>query len=64
MPSGGSLRCATRAGYDPPAKPGRTIDYARCIRIEFERFCDRISERAAARRLTEERLAEILADEG
>ena len=30
---------------------------------EFERFCDRIAERAAARGLTEEKLAEILADE-
>lgn len=31
---------------------------------EFQRFCDRVGERAAARGLTEERLAEILADEG
>src|SRR5271166_1739008 len=30
----------------------------------FQRFCDRISERAAARGLTEEKLTEILADEG
>jgi prevent-host-death family protein len=30
---------------------------------EFQRFCDRISERAAARGLTEDELAEILADE-
>jgi prevent-host-death family protein len=30
---------------------------------EFQRFCDRISERAAARGLTEEKLAKILADE-
>lgn len=29
---------------------------------EFERFCDRIAERAAARGLTEEKLADILAD--
>jgi prevent-host-death family protein len=30
---------------------------------EFQRFCDRIAERAAERGLTEARLAEILADE-
>ena len=29
---------------------------------EFQRFCDRIAERAAARGLTEEELAEILAE--
>ena len=31
---------------------------------EFERFCYIIAERAAARGLTEDKLAEILADEG
>jgi len=31
---------------------------------EFQRFCDRIAERAAARGMSEEKLAEILADEG
>jgi len=31
---------------------------------EFERFCDRIGERAAARGLTEDKLTEILGDEG
>ncbi len=31
---------------------------------EFQRFCDRVAEGAAARGLTEKRLAEILADEG
>jgi len=31
---------------------------------EFQRFCDRVAERAAARGLTEKRVAEILADEG
>jgi len=30
---------------------------------EFQHFCDRISERADARGLTEEKLAKILADE-
>ncbi|MFQ5953731.1 MAG: type II toxin-antitoxin system Phd/YefM family antitoxin [Kiloniellales bacterium] len=31
---------------------------------EFQRFCDRVAELAAARGLTEDKLAEILADEG
>jgi antitoxin Phd len=31
---------------------------------EFQRFCDRIGERAAAQGMTEEKLAETLADEG
>lgn len=31
---------------------------------EFQRFCDRVAERAAARGLTEDKLAEILADDG
>jgi prevent-host-death family protein len=30
---------------------------------EFQRFCDRVGERAMARGLTEEKLAEILADD-
>jgi antitoxin Phd len=30
---------------------------------EFQRFCDRIGERSAARGMTEETLAEILVDE-
>ena len=29
---------------------------------EFQRFCDRIAERAAARGLTEDKLAEILTE--
>ncbi|MFI4988321.1 MAG: type II toxin-antitoxin system Phd/YefM family antitoxin [Alphaproteobacteria bacterium] len=33
-------------------------------RDEFQRFCDRIAERAAARGLTEDKLSEILADGG
>ena len=31
---------------------------------EFQRFCDRVGRRAAARGLTENKLAEILADNG
>ena len=31
---------------------------------EFQRFCDRVAERAAARGMTAMRLAKILADEG
>jgi prevent-host-death family protein len=30
---------------------------------EFQRFCDRVAESAAARGLTEDKLAEILADD-
>ena len=30
----------------------------------FQRFCDRVAERAAARGMTAKRLAKILADEG
>ena len=30
---------------------------------EFQHFCDRVAERAAARGLTEEKLAEIVGDE-
>jgi prevent-host-death family protein len=30
----------------------------------FQRFCDRVAERAAARGLSEDKLAEILADAG
>lgn len=40
-------------------------DRLRALNVEeFERFCDRIGERAAARGLTEERLAELLDDDG
>ncbi len=31
---------------------------------ELQRFCDRVAERAAARGLTEDKLAEILANDG
>ena len=31
---------------------------------EFQRFCDRVSDRAAARGMTEDVLNELLADEG
>lgn len=44
-----------------------TQEYERLLglnRAEFQRFCDRVAEKAAARGLTEEKLAEILADEG
>jgi prevent-host-death family protein len=33
-------------------------------REEFQRFCDRVGKRAADRGLTENKLAEVLADEG
>lgn len=32
-------------------------------RDEFQRFCDRVGEQAAARGMSEDKLAEILADE-
>jgi prevent-host-death family protein len=39
-------------------------DRLRLANIEdFQRFCDRIADRAAERGLTEEKLAEILADD-
>lgn len=44
-----------------------TRDYERLRALnveEFERFCDRIGERAAARGLTEDTLADLLADAG
>lgn len=44
-----------------------TRDYERLRALnteEFERFCDRIGERTAARGLTEETLADLLADAG
>jgi len=31
---------------------------------EFQRFCDRVAQRAASRGLTNKKLAKILADEG
>ena len=40
-------------------------EYARLTALnveEFQRFCDRIGERAKARGLTEEKLADMLAD--
>jgi prevent-host-death family protein len=40
-------------------------DRLRALNIdEFERFCDRVAEQAAARGLTEDRLAAILQDDG
>ena len=40
-------------------------DRLRALNIdEFERFCDRVSEQAAARGLTEAKLAAILQDDG
>ena len=43
----------------------REYDRLRALNVEeFQRYCDRIGERAAARGLTEDKLAEILADEG
>lgn len=44
-----------------------TRDYERLHALnveEFERFCDRIGERAAARGLAEDTLADLLANEG
>ena len=43
----------------------RDYERLRALNVEeFERFCDRIGERAAARGLTEDTLADLLADEG
>jgi prevent-host-death family protein len=40
-------------------------DRLRALNIdEFERFCDRVAEQAAARGLTEAKLAAILQDDG
>jgi prevent-host-death family protein len=40
-------------------------DRLRALNIdEFERFCDRVAQRAAARGLTEDKLAAILRDDG
>jgi prevent-host-death family protein len=40
-------------------------DRLRALNIdEFERFCDRVAEQAAARGLTEDKLAAILQDDG
>ena len=42
----------------------REYERLRALNIEeFERFCDRIGERARARGLTEDRLAELLDDD-
>ncbi len=43
----------------------RDYERLRALNVEeFERFCDRIGERAAAQGLTESTLADLLADEG
>jgi prevent-host-death family protein len=43
----------------------RDYERLRALNVEeFERFCDRIGERAAAQGLTESSLADLLADEG
>ena len=40
-------------------------DRLRALNIdEFERFCDRVAQQAAARGLTEDKLAAILRDDG
>ncbi len=43
----------------------RDYERLRALNVEeFERFCDRIGERAAVRGLAEDTLADLLADEG
>jgi prevent-host-death family protein len=44
-----------------------SVEQYECLRglnaAQFQRFCDRVGRRAAARGLTEDKLAEILADD-
>lgn len=43
----------------------REYDRLRALNTaEFQRYCDRVGERAAARGLTEDKLTEILGDDG
>ena len=76
MPSNASLPSSTLHSASRSSSVARNANVAVILsaeeyerlsalnRDEFERFCDRVAERAAARGMTEEKLAEMLADDG